>query len=146
MPECMAEDGQPAVFVGTFLHNGSSVAVCDEHMVYFCADTLHTMTGVDPAPFIAAISEDGPPTASASPGALPEEPSEPLDPYEVPGDPYEVPEAPEGDPGPSEEPEDPTPPTPPSGRTPVASFDPPTAAGNGSAKTTAKAASNASAR
>lgn len=58
MPECMAQDGQAAVFVGTFLQNGQSVAVCDEHLVYFCADTLSTMTGLDPTPFIAAISDD----------------------------------------------------------------------------------------
>jgi hypothetical protein len=60
MPECMADDGQKAVFVGTFLTNGESVALCDEHMVYFCASTLQDMTGVDPAPFIAAISEEAP--------------------------------------------------------------------------------------
>ena len=58
MPECMAQDGQAAVFVGTFLQNGQSVAVCDEHLVYFCADTLATMTGLDPTPFIAAISDE----------------------------------------------------------------------------------------
>ena len=60
MPNCMAEDGQAAVFVGTFLTNGESVALCDEHMVYFCASTLQDMTGVDPAPFIAAISDEEP--------------------------------------------------------------------------------------
>jgi hypothetical protein len=54
----MADDGEKAVFVGTFLTNGESVALCDEHLVYFCASTLETMTGVDPAPFIKAISED----------------------------------------------------------------------------------------
>jgi hypothetical protein len=27
-------------------------------MVYFCASTLQDMTGVDPAPFIAAISDE----------------------------------------------------------------------------------------
>jgi len=56
MPECMADDGNKAVFVGTFLTNGESVALCDEHLVYFCASMVETMTGVDPAPFIKAIS------------------------------------------------------------------------------------------
>ena len=69
MPNCMAEDGQAAVFVGTFLTNGESVALCDEHMVYFCASTLQDMTGVDPAPFIAAISDE-------EPGIPPEMPPE----------------------------------------------------------------------
>src|SRR5271157_3359383 len=105
MPNCMADDGKPAVFVGTFLQNGQSVAVCDEHLVYFCADTLETMTGVDPVPFIQAISDE-------TPEAPPDEPGEP---------PELAPEPPEP------EPADPTPPTPLRGRMRAVSSDLPTA-------------------
>ena len=118
MPECMAEDGQAAVFVGTFLQNGQSVAVCDEHLVYFAADTLHTMTGVDPAPFIAAISDEQP------------EEVDPMEPetHPEPEEPLEEPTA------------DPTPPTPISGRSRGGSSDPATANGRKPAATTADAA------
>jgi hypothetical protein len=100
----MADDGQKAVFVGTFLTNGESVALCDEHMVYFCASTLQDMTGVDPAPFIAAISEEAP----APPIDLGEPPE--------PG-----PEIEDG-----ETHQDPTPPTPRRGRLRAVSSGPPT--------------------
>lgn len=105
MPNCMADDGLGAVFVGTFLSNGQSVAVCDEHLVYFCADTLHTMTGVDPMPFLAAISDDGP-------EAPPDDPEEPPQRTGVSAEP---------------EPADPTKPTRSSGRLRAVSSAPPTA-------------------
>jgi hypothetical protein len=54
----MSDDGKPAVFLGTMLADGTTVAVCDECLVMFCASMLETMTGVDPAPFLRAISED----------------------------------------------------------------------------------------
>ena len=118
MPECMAEDGQAAVFVGTFLQNGQSVAVCDEHLVYFCADTLHTMTGVDPAPFIVAISEPSDEDLEAADEAI-----------EAQGAAAEA-----------EVLADPTPPTPISGRSRGGSSDPATANGRKPAATTADAA------
>jgi len=56
----MSEDGQPAVFVGTFLNSGDSVALCDTCLVAWSAAMLQAMTGVDPEPFLKAISEDEP--------------------------------------------------------------------------------------
>ena len=56
-PRCMSDDGNEAVFVGTMLANGNAVALCDECLVPWAAALLNVMTGVDPAPFINAISE-----------------------------------------------------------------------------------------
>jgi len=56
-PACMSDDGNPAVFVGTMLQTGDAVALCDECLVMWSAALLQQMTGVDPAPFIQAISE-----------------------------------------------------------------------------------------
>lgn len=57
-PPCMNQDGNPATFMGTFLETGDTVAVCDECMVAFTAAVLNTMTGIDPTPFLAAVSDD----------------------------------------------------------------------------------------
>jgi len=57
---CMSEDGNPAVFVGTMLENGESVRLCDVCLVAWAASVLNLMTGVDPEPFLRAISEDEP--------------------------------------------------------------------------------------
>lgn len=57
-PPCMNDDGNAAVFVGTFLAEGDSVALCDSCMVPFAAAMLHAMTGVDPTPFLEAVSDD----------------------------------------------------------------------------------------
>jgi hypothetical protein len=54
----MSDDGNPAVFVGTMLETGNAVALCDECLVGWTAALLNLMTGVDPTPFLAAISED----------------------------------------------------------------------------------------
>ena len=117
MPSCMADDGQAAVFVGTFLTNGEAVALCDEHMVYFCASTLQDMTGVDPAPFIAAISDEEPEYVTGMGGDLQFPP----------------------DPPPEEKAVDPTPPTRTSGRMRAVSSAPPTAGVDESDMTTAEA-------
>jgi hypothetical protein len=87
LPSCMSGDGRQAVFVGTMLQTGDAVALCDECLVMWTAALLQTMTGVDPGPFIAAMSEtdpagdvtagapsDGPPApgpADKDPGADP---------------------------------------------------------------------------
>lgn len=60
-PPCMSNDGRPAVFVGTMLETGDAVALCDECLVAWTAALLNVMTGVDPTPFIQAVSEDEPP-------------------------------------------------------------------------------------
>lgn len=41
---CQFNDGQPAVFVGTFLEDGTSITVCIEHLVAFAQDFLGAMT------------------------------------------------------------------------------------------------------
>jgi hypothetical protein len=119
----MADDGEVAVFVGTFLTNGESVALCDEHMVYFCAETLHTMTGLDPFPFVAAISQPDDGTGPESP-----------------------PDDPEGTAGmPAVVTPDPTPPTRTSGRLRAVSSEAPTAGAGEQDKTTAEAGTATSA-
>lgn len=72
-PACMSGDGKEAVFVGTMLQTGDAVALCDECLVAWSAAVLHAMTGVDPAPFIQAVSEpaDVPGTAEGAPSDEP---------------------------------------------------------------------------
>lgn len=74
-PPCMSDDGNQAVFVGTMLQTGDAVALCDECLVAWSAALLNAMTGVDPTPFLQAIS-DGPPER---PEPADEPPAEPAD-------------------------------------------------------------------
>lgn len=83
-PPCMSEDGRPAVFVGTMLQTGDAVALCDECLVPWCAAILNAMTGVDPTPFLQAIS-DTPAVPTAAQGAPTDEPPAP-GPADVDGD------------------------------------------------------------
>jgi len=39
-PPCMANDGESAVFTGTFFDSGQSVTLCNEHLVAFCTTML----------------------------------------------------------------------------------------------------------
>lgn len=57
-PRCMSDDGNPAVFVGTMLQTGDAVALCDECLVSWSAALLNIMTGIDPTPFLMAVSDD----------------------------------------------------------------------------------------
>lgn len=75
MPACMSDDGRPAVFVGTMLQTGDSVALCDECMVPWAAAILNAMTGVDPTPFLQAVSEDVPTSAESAPTDEPPAPA-----------------------------------------------------------------------
>lgn len=75
-PQCMSEDGRQAVFVGTMLQTGDAVALCDECLVMWAAALLQAMTGVDPQPFIAAMSETDP-AGDATAGAPTDEPPAP---------------------------------------------------------------------
>lgn len=59
-PACMSNDGREAVFVGTMLTNGDAYQLCDECLASWAIALVSTMTGVDPAPFLAAISDDEP--------------------------------------------------------------------------------------
>lgn len=76
-PTCNNHPEEAATFVGTFMQTGDSVALCDECLVMFSAAMLHQMTGVDPSPFLAAISDDPEAEAEAHPGvndpAVPED-------------------------------------------------------------------------
>lgn len=56
-PPCMGEDGRQAVFVGTMLQTGDAVALCDECLVMWASALLQAMTGIDPEPFLRAVSE-----------------------------------------------------------------------------------------
>lgn len=73
-PQCMAEDGEQAVFVGTMLTTGDGFNLCEEHFAMWCAAMLQTMTGIDPTPFIAAISDpDSVPEALGVEGVIPDQ-------------------------------------------------------------------------
>ena len=56
-PACMSDDGRDAVFVGTMLQTGDAVALCDECLVPWSAALLQALTGVDPTPFLRAVSD-----------------------------------------------------------------------------------------
>lgn len=103
-PSCMTEDGRPAVFVGTFLQTGDAVAVCDDCLVMFAAALLRDMTGLDPAPFLAAISDDQTDPGAEAPGQVPDVTSGALTTSE--GAPSDEPPPP----GPADSDQDPTPP------------------------------------
>lgn len=49
----MAGDGEGAIFLGTFLSDGTSVTVCEAHFTEFLASTLEMMTG---APVVAMLT------------------------------------------------------------------------------------------
>jgi hypothetical protein len=57
-PQCKSEDGEAAVFIGTFLATGDTVALCDNCMAAWAAALLNAMTGIDPTPFIMALADD----------------------------------------------------------------------------------------
>lgn len=59
-PPCATGDGNAASFIGTYLETGDTVALCDECMVAWSAAMLNSMTGIDPTPFLQAISEGDP--------------------------------------------------------------------------------------
>lgn len=78
-PACQNHPDVPASFLATFLASGDTVAVCDECLVPFTAAILNTLTGVDPAPFLAAVSDDTSPDPSGNggdPSTAAEEPPE----------------------------------------------------------------------
>lgn len=56
-PQCMSQDGSQAVFVGTMLETGDGFALCENCLPMWAASLLQAMTGVDPEPFIRALSE-----------------------------------------------------------------------------------------
>lgn len=68
-PPCESNDGNTATFVATMLQTGHGFALCDECLVPWAAALLQAMTGVDPAPFIEAVSEP-PQPGEADPEAV----------------------------------------------------------------------------
>lgn len=56
-PECMVNDGQSSVFVGTFLADGTSINVCEEHFEGFLISTLSTVTNKPVAALLASAPE-----------------------------------------------------------------------------------------
>jgi hypothetical protein len=114
-PQCMSNDGRTATFVGTMLDTGDGVTLCDECLVMYCAAILQTMTGVDPTPFLQAISDDEPiPYEIAGDGGEGPPPPGPADPDLPSGVPEPGDEAPDP---PGEPPPKPVAMTPRSGRT-----------------------------
>jgi len=64
-PPCMSGDGETATFVGTMLATGDAVALCDACLVPWTAAVLQAMTGIDPEPFLRAISDENAPDDTA---------------------------------------------------------------------------------
>lgn len=59
MPPCMSQDGEQATVLFTIMSSGDTFALCDGCSVGWTAAYLQSMTGIDPSPFLAAISDDG---------------------------------------------------------------------------------------
>lgn len=66
-PICMSQDGNAAVFIGTWLENGEPVALCSECLVPWSSALINALTGIDPEPFLAAALEEPPPLAESEP-------------------------------------------------------------------------------
>jgi len=47
-PQCMSNDGNAAVFVGTFLEDGSSVQLCTDCFAQFAAAMAASVNGIPP--------------------------------------------------------------------------------------------------
>jgi hypothetical protein len=54
----MVGDGKPCVFVGTFLENGQSINVCDEHFEGFLISSLTTVSGKNVAYALSTVEHD----------------------------------------------------------------------------------------
>lgn len=81
-PPCMSNDGNGAVFVGTFLENGDAVALCDECLPGFAIALTASMTGTDLEAltgFLDAQNTEAPddPAAGAAELAAPPQSAEP---------------------------------------------------------------------
>lgn len=58
LPQCMSNDGQQAVFVGTFLQNGDAVALCEDCLPAFTATITADMFGVDGQQLLTWLQEN----------------------------------------------------------------------------------------
>ena len=75
-PACMSDDGNAAVFVGTFLQDGSSVALCNDCLPQFMVAVLAQTEGIEIEALTAEIirlagNEPGDPAAAAAEVAYP---------------------------------------------------------------------------
>lgn len=75
-PACMSDDGNAAVFVGTFLQDGSSVALCNDCLPQFMVAVLAQMEGIEIEALAAEIvrlagNQPDDPAAAASEVAYP---------------------------------------------------------------------------
>jgi hypothetical protein len=111
LPMCMTEDGNQATVIISVFEGGQTFTLCDECLAMWTAAMLEALTGVDPAPFLQAISEpdgaefggmasaapsDGPYSGMEDPGALGDE--TPLEGAPVAGGDGSGPLTPEGKP------------------------------------------------
>ena len=54
-PACNSDDGNPAIFVGTFLSDGSAVALCEDCLPQFCVAVAAQTQGIDVEKLAAAV-------------------------------------------------------------------------------------------
>lgn len=71
-PACNSDDGNQAIFVGTFLTDGSAVALCEDCLPQFCTAIVAQTQGIEIAELAAAITA----LIGAETGAVPGEPQE----------------------------------------------------------------------
>lgn len=95
-PQCMSNDGKQAVFIGTFMQNGDSVALCEDCLPAFTASVTADMFGVEGPALLTWLQEnqgeDAPGDEStaaelaAPPAMLPDSPSAGQVPEPAPAD------------------------------------------------------------
>lgn len=56
-PQCMSNDGNQAVFVGTFMTDGSAVALCEGCLPQFMISVLAQSNGIDPQVLYNTVDE-----------------------------------------------------------------------------------------
>jgi hypothetical protein len=54
-PACNSDDGNPAIFVGTFLQDGSAVALCEDCLPQFCVAVAAQTQGIEVEALAAAV-------------------------------------------------------------------------------------------
>lgn len=76
-PPCETEDGNPAIFMGTFLNNGQSVCLCENCLPQWAAAVVTEFTGVDVSPaFELAAQAQAEPAGTAEGAPTDEAPPE----------------------------------------------------------------------
>lgn len=65
---CERDDGKNAVFVGTFLETGTSIALCEDDLINFVVSMSQQLTGAPVIDFVSSFvreDEDGAPLPAA---------------------------------------------------------------------------------